>query len=466
MEREIIEREIQVERENIIAFPKDNYYTKDETNALLNEKQDELISGTNIKTLNNESLLGTGNITISAEETDPIFSNSPSSNITNNDITNWNNKSDFSGDYNDLINKPTIPTSLSSLTDDATHRLVTDTEKATWNGKQDALVSGTNIKTINDTSLLGSGNIDIGSSGGEEQVIYVKYNDNFATILEKLTTFYNNYTNDIATILIWTPNIPENKNCLLRAMSDYGSFIECKGQIDGSITNISNYGVTYKKATEVVLKIYIQDNEVTNYTLTTNDYGYIPSSVDEILGMYNTIQYTPTNDYNPATKKYVDDNSIKTIAEDTKIYELNNGIYLSTGTTYKLYYSSNTSYYIKCPGILIVTEYSYVKKFIFIAKGGYVKTQSVQLDTANPYIIVGDSRASSSTSAPYVYDLTNMSMNNVAQTITALKTFSTLPESSVAPTTNNQLVNKAYVDGLVGNINTVLATLTTVGGGN
>ncbi len=32
---------------------------------------------------------------------------------------------------------------------------------ATWNAKQDALVSGTNIKTINATSLLGSGNISV-----------------------------------------------------------------------------------------------------------------------------------------------------------------------------------------------------------------------------------------------------------------------------------------------------------------
>jgi hypothetical protein len=35
----------------------------------------------------------------------------------------------------------------------------------TFNGKQDALVSGTNIKTINSTSLLGSGNITIASLG-------------------------------------------------------------------------------------------------------------------------------------------------------------------------------------------------------------------------------------------------------------------------------------------------------------
>ena len=54
-----------------------------------------------------------------------------------------------------------IPTALSSLSDDSTHRLVTDTEKSTWNGKQAELVSGTNIKTINNTSILGSGNISL-----------------------------------------------------------------------------------------------------------------------------------------------------------------------------------------------------------------------------------------------------------------------------------------------------------------
>lgn len=49
------------------------------------------------------------------EETDPIFAVSPAANITNEDITNWNNKSDFdettlaaiatTGNYNDLLNK-------------------------------------------------------------------------------------------------------------------------------------------------------------------------------------------------------------------------------------------------------------------------------------------------------------------------------------------------------------------------
>lgn len=112
---------------------------------LQNNKQDVLISGENIKTINNESILGNGNIEIDVgsinyndlenkpkinnvelngnkslsdlgiqpvghyltEETDPTV---PSyvKNITQANITSWNNKSDFSGNYNDLTNKPTI----------------------------------------------------------------------------------------------------------------------------------------------------------------------------------------------------------------------------------------------------------------------------------------------------------------------------------------------------------------------
>ena len=40
-------------------------------------------------------------------------------NITNSNITAWNNKSNFSGNYNDLTNKPTIPTTTSQLTNNS-----------------------------------------------------------------------------------------------------------------------------------------------------------------------------------------------------------------------------------------------------------------------------------------------------------------------------------------------------------
>ena len=47
---------------------------------------------------------------------------------------------------------------------------VTSSDKTTWSGKQDALVSGTNIKTINNESLLGSGNITISGGGNNVEV--------------------------------------------------------------------------------------------------------------------------------------------------------------------------------------------------------------------------------------------------------------------------------------------------------
>ena len=42
-----------------------------------------------------------------------------------------------SGSYTDLFNTPTIPDELADLADDSTHRVVTDTQISTWNGKQD-----------------------------------------------------------------------------------------------------------------------------------------------------------------------------------------------------------------------------------------------------------------------------------------------------------------------------------------
>lgn len=54
----------------------------------------------------------------------------------------------------------------SIITQDASNRFVTDSEKSTWNGKQAALVSGTNIKTINGTTILGSGDLTVAGGGG------------------------------------------------------------------------------------------------------------------------------------------------------------------------------------------------------------------------------------------------------------------------------------------------------------
>jgi hypothetical protein len=69
----------------------------------------------------------------------------------------------FSGDYQDLINKPTIPSTLADLSDDTTHRTVSDTEKTHWNAKSnfsgsyDDLTNKPTIPSIDDNSTSKSG---------------------------------------------------------------------------------------------------------------------------------------------------------------------------------------------------------------------------------------------------------------------------------------------------------------------
>lgn len=112
-----------------------------------------------IKTINNESLIGTGNITIEG--------------------------SDFSGSYNDLTDKPTIPSKTSDLTNDSGFVVGTTLATVATSGSYNDLTNTPTIpsktsdltndsgyinqlKTINNESLIGTGNITI--SGGGTQV--------------------------------------------------------------------------------------------------------------------------------------------------------------------------------------------------------------------------------------------------------------------------------------------------------
>lgn len=97
------------------------------------------------------------------------------------------------------------------LNSDGLSRLVALIKQA-LGGKQDTLVSGTNIKTINDTSLLGSGNIILGA----EDVIYSgdeNYNlqagDDLNQSLDNLDTAIHNLDNIVGEEIL-TPTIVEH----------------------------------------------------------------------------------------------------------------------------------------------------------------------------------------------------------------------------------------------------------------
>ena len=89
-----------VEWSNVLNKPSDvSYWTNDAgyiTSAALPTKTSDLTNDSGFLT--------------SYTETDPIYSASPAASITDEDISSWNAKSDFSGSYNDLTDKPTIPT--------------------------------------------------------------------------------------------------------------------------------------------------------------------------------------------------------------------------------------------------------------------------------------------------------------------------------------------------------------------
>ena len=148
--------------------------------ASLSGKQDTLVSGTNIKTVNNQSLLGSGNIDIqggggditvvqtTGTSTGDVMSQSAvTASLSGKSNTGHTHTS---GDITDLSNVLSgyTTTAITDLLDNAltAHTTnstihVTSSDKSTWSGKQDALVSGTNIKTINGSSILGSGDITV-----------------------------------------------------------------------------------------------------------------------------------------------------------------------------------------------------------------------------------------------------------------------------------------------------------------
>jgi uncharacterized delta-60 repeat protein len=167
-------------------------YTGDQWNNVtletdLDSKQDQLVSGTNIKTINNESILGSGNITIegggialddlsvtvgtasgngtlSYNNTSGVFTFTPAdlstkqdTLVSGTDIKTINNESILGA------GNITVQTELFSGTNIKT----INNESILGAGNitvQTELVSGTNIKTVNGTTLLGSGDLEIGGS--------------------------------------------------------------------------------------------------------------------------------------------------------------------------------------------------------------------------------------------------------------------------------------------------------------
>ena len=118
-----------------------DYFTTNEINEVISEVRSSF--PTKISDLQNDA----GFIT---SETDPIFTASAASGITAANITTWNNKSDFSGDYTDLTNKPNIPTKVSDLQNDS--GFITSETDPIFTASAASGITAANITTWNNKS--------------------------------------------------------------------------------------------------------------------------------------------------------------------------------------------------------------------------------------------------------------------------------------------------------------------------
>lgn len=119
----------------------------------LSKKQNKLVSGTSIKTINNTSILGSGNISIPIITVDSAITSGSTNAVQSGAV--------YTANQNLANTVNTYHTELNDKITDLYDKL---------NTKQATLVSGTNIKTINGNSILGSGNITIESGGGGTSV--------------------------------------------------------------------------------------------------------------------------------------------------------------------------------------------------------------------------------------------------------------------------------------------------------
>lgn len=152
-------------------------------------KQDLLVSGTNIKTINSQSLLGEGNIEIESGSNIPFLFINSTTHLSGDFAAVKNaiaNKTPFELYYVNIlgygdiaapevcfVSGENIQATFHFESTTANHTLVQTTITPTgvsadtsYHSYQEQLVSGTNIKTINGESILGEGNLEISGGGG------------------------------------------------------------------------------------------------------------------------------------------------------------------------------------------------------------------------------------------------------------------------------------------------------------
>ena len=285
-----------------------NYYKKSEVDNLLNDKankseltgkQNQLVSGTNIKTINNQSILGSGNIEIQASTDLSDYYTKEECNSTFATVSQMENKVDkVDGkslisdteiarlatltNYDDTAINEQIATLNSSKLDVETY----NSDKANFatktelNSKQNVLISGTNIKTINGNSILGSGDITITGGGDIDLSNYYNKGEVDGKLDAKLdVTAYTQDKSgfatktelaDYLTVANATETYQIKGNYLTEIPTEYVTESELNAALNNKV-DVTAYTAdkeTFALKTEIPTD-YVTDAELANYALKT-----------------------------------------------------------------------------------------------------------------------------------------------------------------------------------------------------
>ena len=270
------------------------------TQTALDAKQATLVSGTNIKTINSTSILGSGNIAISSavawggvtgtlsNQTD--LQTALDGKVDENTAITGATKTKITYDAKGLVTAGADATTA-DIADSTNKRYVTDAQatvigntsgtntgdnatNSQYSGlaasKQDTLVSATNIKTINSTTLLGSGNIAVEPTiTATTSADYYRGDKTFATLNQAAVGLSNcDNTSDankpVSTATQTALDAKTNKLIVANrqtasytlVLSDADKLVEMNNASANNLTIPLNSSVAFATGTQILLAQY------------------------------------------------------------------------------------------------------------------------------------------------------------------------------------------------------------------
>ena len=340
--------------------------------------------------------------------------------------------------------------------------------------KQDKLVAGDNIEISDDNVISAKGGESIYEIRPSDLHL-IDYMDE-ALVGEQITRMFTDGVEDpilrVRPTDVGRPNITYYDFKLGRTDYPFSKKTQYYFMIN-PIIGISGAPIQVWNTYLKIAYIYISgswdsDNKFTcdaiRYNTMFNETVENITTDNKVLTKTNTTSFTPTANYHPATKKYVDDQI--TTVNDKTLYLEGTGLIFGSGLntaenkqlltdTINKNIGSYFNVIVRDSGSVLTWTYSldtlpqttssHIKTLALYYTISLVQTTVYIVEMQINYTYDADKG---------LYNITQWSMTHRRQLsitdqneyISGTKTFTTLPKTTLVPTTDDQFVNKKYVD--------------------